>query len=142
MSQAMETIDSETVITHPDYNSYNLDNDFALVKLTTRSSITPVEMDDVFPSTYNAGDSVWTLGFGTLDNGDIPDVLHHVELSYVTNEDCEDLYLGDSNDDSVDYPNMMCAADPGQDSCQGGKFVLTHQIHIHIYMRCLSKTMS
>jgi secreted trypsin-like serine protease len=54
--------------------------------------------------------------------------LHHVELAYVTQEDCQDqfndladLFLEQLNA-VVSYDitdGMLCAADPGQDSCQG-----------------------
>lgn len=107
----------DQIFVHPDYNPY--DNDFALVKLQTRSEITPVDMDDGTES-YVEGEKLWAMGFGNLNTtfDEFPDVLHHVEVSYVTNEVCSDSYDAVYGDNSV-TDNMMCAADPGQDSCQG-----------------------
>jgi secreted trypsin-like serine protease len=63
----------------------------------------------------------------------IPTQLHHVELAYVTQEDCNDEFTDFANQNrfldlfnppqegSSDYitDGMLCAEDPGQDSCQG-----------------------
>ena len=60
------------------------------------------------------------------DGGNTPDVLHHVELAHVPRAECDSDYGGGKIDE-----NMMCAKDPGQDSCQGdsgGKNVMTNSI--------------
>lgn len=60
------------------------------------------------------------IGFGALSSGgSSPLTLKHVELAYVPKDDCNVMYNGQI----TEY--MMCAADPGQDSCQGdsGKFM-------------------
>ena len=43
-----------------------------------------------------------------------PEHLQHVELKYVTNDECNADYSP-----TLITDNMMCAKDPGQDSCQG-----------------------
>ncbi len=59
------------------------------------------------------------LGFGALSSGgNVSSQLRHVELAFVPRNTCNSAYSGGITD------VMMCAADPGQDSCQGdsGKF--------------------
>ena len=109
----------DEVFVHPEFDYYSLNNDFALVKLINRSDVTPVDMDETYPSTFDENDNLWTIGFGNRNGGyysDFPDILHHVEVSYVTNNKCQDAYSFGTITD-----NMMCAADAGEDSCQGGK---------------------
>lgn len=54
------------------------------------------------------------LGFGSLSSGgSFPTELRHVELAFVPRNTCNSQYNGAITD------FMMCAADPGQDSCQG-----------------------
>ena len=113
---------------NPDYDErIGPDNDIALVKLQTRSEITPVDMDDGTES-YTESDKFWTMGFRSFNNGDRSnyDVLHHAELSYVTNEVCSDNYAEFAELTGVDFvtDNMMCAADLEQGirrGCYGGK---------------------
>ena len=52
------------------------------------------------------------------DVGDyiLPDELMHVEVSYVSNEVCNVNYL--ELEDYIDE-SKMCAADPGEDACNG-----------------------
>ena len=44
--QDVEFFKLQTVITHPQYNSQSVNNDYALLRLNGKSSITPVDMDD------------------------------------------------------------------------------------------------
>jgi len=52
-----------------------------------------------------------------LDDDYYPTELKHVEVKYIDNASCESMYadIADSNITE----NMMCAADPNQDACQG-----------------------
>jgi len=54
-------------------------------------------------------------GLGRLESEGVqPEHLQHVELKYVTNNECNADYSPQLITD-----NMMCAKDPGQDACQG-----------------------
>ena len=58
-----ETAYQEQVFTHPEYTSGLVSHDFALVKLTRRSEITPVDMDlGSVSSSYTAGKELWAIG--------------------------------------------------------------------------------
>ena len=54
-------------------------------------------------------------GLGALEynTNDLPDHLQHVELSYITNENCSSFYGGEITN------SMMCALTPFKDVCQG-----------------------
>jgi len=116
-NQFSEVIRSTTITRHPQYNSRTEDNDFALVRLTHKSSIAPVPMDrNNISGSYSAGKgNLWPIGFGNLSTSgnQFPTRLQHVELKYVTNPTCSSNYGGGITS------SMMCASDPGQDSCQG-----------------------
>jgi secreted trypsin-like serine protease len=75
---------------------------------------------------------LWAIGFGDqdpdLDVVQVPDKLHHVELSYVDQLQCQNQYNVFNDIIETYYPDfpdlmisddMICASDPGQDSCQG-----------------------
>ena len=51
--------------------------------------------------------------------GPTPDQLMHVDVSYVSNEVCNSQYNEDWSYSDVIDETMMCAADPGEDSCSG-----------------------
>lgn len=116
--QPIEEIKVLQEIKHPQYNDKTRNNDFALVKLRERSTITPVAMDQgiISPNYTSNTNDLWPIGVGTQD----PDVdkfptrLYHVEVSYVTQQKCKNQYGA-----SDITANMMCASDPGEDSCHG-----------------------
>ncbi len=54
------------------------------------------------------------IGMGTTsNNGDESNVLRHVELGFVPIETCNDVF------GNILTSSIMCAADPGEDACQG-----------------------
>lgn len=117
--QKMVTVGVDEIHSHPNYNPNSMANDFALVKLNNRvTGITPVKMDsgNVVNKYKPTTRGLYAIGFGNQDpnNQNFSKELRHVELGYVTNAKCKQMYGG--NDIK---PNMMCAADPGQDACQG-----------------------
>jgi len=61
------------------------------------------------------------IGLGVFESGSpfTPRQLHHVELKYVENEECNQKYLNPTTPSPSIDDNMLCAQDPGQDSCQG-----------------------
>lgn len=115
--QYSETISAEYTVEHPDYNItdfYDNSNDFALVKLKGHSTITPVDMDLTgISNSYDSDKELWTLGFGAMENYTSPDWLQHVDVSFVSQEMCENNYAGLYNVTD----KMMCAAAPDKDSC-------------------------
>ncbi len=63
------------------------------------------------------------MGWGTTtEGGYLSDVLLEVDLPVVSNEDCDQCYQFYWDI----YPSMICAYDPGHDSCQGdsGKLIM------------------
>lgn len=83
------------------------DNDFALVKLQRRSTVTPVTMDiNNLSGSYGSNKSLWPIGFGNQNpNGSqFPNRLYHVEIKFVPEATCNSNYNGGITS------NMMCAA--------------------------------
>jgi len=106
---------------HPGWDSKNVINDIALIKLSaplsnhTLKMIEPTQMDGLV-----AGDLLTAIGFGVLDdvNFTTPDVLQEVQLSLWDHDACNDVYsfLGGINE------THLCAGSPNngvQDSCFG-----------------------
>jgi len=61
--QNVQAFDVRTVTVHPQYNGNSQINDFALVRLSGTSSITPVAMDQLnISSSYASGKRVWPIG--------------------------------------------------------------------------------
>mmetsp|Transcript_10860 Transcript_10860/g.16413 ORF Transcript_10860/g.16413 Transcript_10860/m.16413 type:complete len:743 (-) Transcript_10860:421-2649(-) len=115
---AVQQINVQSIIPHPNYNSNTMSNDYALVKLASKANATPVAMDQGnIVSNYGPDKrGLWAIGFGTLQSGgSVASELRHVELAFVPRNTCNSnsAYNGEINQ------FMMCAADPGQDSCQG-----------------------
>jgi trypsin len=122
--QPSEVIDTIKIFTHPDYNIDNLDNDFALAKLSSPASATPVNMDlGGVVNTYSPNSPLWAIGFGNRNpngSGRNPGRLQHVDLKFVPQSTCETNYLPYSlYYGYVNSNNMICAADQEKDSCQG-----------------------
>jgi len=115
------------VISHPDYNNITIDNDIALLELTS-------EISDVPPLDIYTGEILnytgVVLGWGNISiNGTVfSDQLREVSLPVVPFQTCVE---------STDYivtENMFCAGYPngGKDACQGdsgGPFVIYHNHH-------------
>jgi trypsin len=107
---------------HPNYDSRNLYNDVAVVKLATpitfNENVQPVcAPDSANLYTYRLSQCA---GWGTLSSGGscCPQTLQYVTLNVTTNDFCQAEYTND--DISVD---MICATDNTgsnqRDSCQG-----------------------
>ena len=116
-TQDSQVISLNNTIRHPEYDYETSDYDYALVRLSSPATATPVTMDmNGLSNTYTASEKMWTIGFGnTVTSGqNFPSRMKHVEVSYVPNDTCSSAYGGGSI-----TSNMMCAADPNEDSCQG-----------------------
>ncbi|XP_071804919.1 uncharacterized protein [Asterias amurensis] len=111
----------EKILPHPFYDDASLDNDIALIKLSSRvpfsGTIQPVclnaERDEtsIFKRCYAAG---WGL---TSPQGSISFTLKDVELPLISNEDCQFR----SSSPHIVSTNQLCAGvdEGGKDTCQG-----------------------
>ena len=107
-----ETRYVDQVITHPNYDTWSLDNDYALLHLTEPSSFEPIKL---ITDESHDNDGVWTttMGWGSTSSGGwSSDVL--LEVGVPVDDDCG--YIGNEI-----TSNMVCAGDSngGEDSCQG-----------------------
>jgi secreted trypsin-like serine protease len=103
------------VLTHNSYNDTPNDNDVALIKLASSSSVTPVPLIDAADSSSQPGANATIVGWGALsEGGSTSDTLQQVTVPIVSNDDCDDVYSNLTD-------NMLCAGRDmgGQDSCQG-----------------------
>jgi len=116
--QALERINVFKKIIHPQYTwlSDSPSNDFMLIRLNQRSTITPVPFDDgSYSPTYESGKKLWVIGIGVTNvvTGESAIKLKHAEIEYMASNQCNSRYI-----DRI-TPSMMCAGFPGRDSCQG-----------------------
>jgi len=118
----MEEFGISMIYSHPNYSPNTLENDFALVRLDGSSQVQPVFMDDgSFSPNYKDGTQLWAVGFGSESFGGtaFPNVLQHVDVSYIPNMRCESFYEALYGRVSI-MDSMMCTADDGSaDACQG-----------------------
>nr|P19799.1 RecName: Full=Trypsin; Flags: Precursor [Xenopus laevis]CAA37538.1 unnamed protein product [Xenopus laevis] len=111
-------ISSSKVIRHSGYNSYTLDNDIMLIKLSSPASLNAAVNTVPLPSGCSAaGTSCLISGWGnTLSNGsNYPDLLQCLNAPILTNAQCNSAYPGEIT------ANMICVGymEGGKDSCQG-----------------------
>ncbi|KAK2864116.1 hypothetical protein Q7C36_003270 [Tachysurus vachellii] len=108
-------ISSAKVIRNPNYNSWNIDNDIMLIKLsqpaTLNSYVQPVALPKSCPP---AGTRCIVSGWGnTMSSSD--NKLQCLEVPIISDKDCNNSYPGMITD------SMFCAGflEGGKDSCQG-----------------------
>ncbi|XP_077201831.1 anionic trypsin-like [Paroedura picta] len=111
-------INSEKIIRHPQYNSWLLDNDIMLIKLSQPVDISLQVSPARLPLGCAApGTKCLISGWGnTLSNGvNYPDILQCLVAPILSHAECEDAYPGQITD------NMICVGylEGGKDSCQG-----------------------
>ncbi|XP_061823743.1 transmembrane protease serine 9-like [Nerophis lumbriciformis] len=119
-NEVSRTVD--TIILHPDYDSFTFDNDIALLRLTSPVTFT----DYIRPvclaassSNFISGTDSWVTGWGRIQEGVLlpfPQTLQEVEVPVVGNRQCNCQYgVGSITD------NMICAGllEGGKDACQG-----------------------
>jgi len=102
----------ESIILLSNFTQADEGNDFALMRLTSPSTVTPVKIDSMALSQdYLAGKHLFVLGFGHDSFGGVDsNILKHVELDYVDDPTCAQTYPWLTSD-------MMCAARAGEDAC-------------------------
>ena len=115
-------LDSEGyVVRDPEYDYSTDDKDWALIFLPSPiTDIDAIALNDD-PDVPVDNDELTTIGWGDTNpdrNVSVtPNILQEVTVNYISNEACTrppyDYY-----DDEI-TPNMLCAAAPGKDSCQG-----------------------
>ncbi|XP_047488454.1 trypsin-1-like [Penaeus chinensis] len=106
------------VVVHPQYNRNTLENDIALLKLSSKitwpsdNTVAPVCLPPAGESFSDASAIVTGWGAQSESGGYLPQ-LYEVTVSTLTNEECNTLYGGGISD------GMICAGEQGKDSCQG-----------------------
>lgn len=119
-SQAKESIAVDRVVMDPLFNKPGpMSHDLALVKLSGRSSTTPVTMDSGYsPSFLDGRKNIMLIGFGDADRGSLDDYLfpsrlQEVEVKYVSNSKCRETISPFIKDE------MLCAGENYEGACVG-----------------------
>uniref|UniRef100_A0A8B9H028 trypsin n=1 Tax=Astyanax mexicanus TaxID=7994 RepID=A0A8B9H028_ASTMX len=112
-----QNIPSSKVIRHPSYDSWTIDNDIMLIKLSTparlNSNVQPVALPK---SCAAAGTRCTVSGWGnTMSSTADRNKLQCLEIPIIADKDCDNSYPGMITD------SMFCAGylEGGKDSCQG-----------------------
>lgn len=123
MGKEVEEIPAGRVYTHPDYNSMDNNNDFALVFLP-RPAVSNVEYvrlntDGQVPL---AGDTLTAIGWGDISvesSYDPSNILMEVDVDYIENDVCDASADSKESYQGMILDGMLCASSPGKDGCQG-----------------------
>ena len=111
-----ERLAVDHIIIHPLFDNFSLENDLALIKLATPSSVQPIQVLSPFTSQDNPEKSAIALGWGSISatSEQHPLILHQVGLPIIDTPRC-DAAMGDITDD------MLCAGDGlgYKDTCFG-----------------------
>ncbi|XP_038162499.1 chymotrypsin A-like [Cyprinodon tularosa] len=117
-AESTQTIRPTKVFRHPNYNSYTINNDITLIKLSSPAQInlrvSPVcmaETSDNFPGGMTCVTTGWGLTY--YNNNDTPPLLQQAALPLLTNSQCS-TYWGSQITDL-----MICAGASGASSCMG-----------------------
>ncbi|XP_061423529.1 trypsin-2-like [Lethenteron reissneri] len=112
-----QRIQASKAIQHPQYNSWNIDNDIMLIKLSSPATLNQYAQPIALPSScVNTGVMCTISGWGeTQTSVGSPDVLMCVEAPVLSDTSCRNSYPGDITN------NMICLGylEGGKDSCQG-----------------------
>ncbi|XP_031144573.2 transmembrane protease serine 9 [Sander lucioperca] len=110
-------ISSSRVIRHPKYNSYNIDNDIMLIKLSKPATINQYVKPVALPtSCAPAGTMCKVSGWGnTMSSTADGNKLQCLDIPILSKRDCDNSYPG------MITESMFCAGylEGGKDSCQG-----------------------
>ena len=119
---------------HPAYNAQKTVNDLMLILL--ESDATEGTIVNVNPNFIGGGKAVTTMGYGDTDPSSasrLAPILQHTEVYTVSKSECEassgtiggfEMFGMSFGGQMGSYSNMisdnmLCAADVGEDSCQG-----------------------
>lgn len=136
-SQVGGLIEASSVIEHPEYSDFTLENDIVILKLGSilvfSDRIRPVPLPSPnFVVQPNV--SADLAGWGTLEWGtnQFPTILQAVEVPTMTNARCQEIYSGESYEPI--FESNVCAGEPGRDACQGdsGGPLVYNGVHVGI----------
>ncbi len=125
VSEGGQVIQIARELPHKKYNDATTDNDFMLVFLKDPAELKKGEVglvklnnDASLPA---EGDDVTVMGWGVTNTntGSLSDVLMEVDVSVITNDECDASSDGSDSYKGQITENMLCAMDKGEDSCQG-----------------------
>ncbi|XP_035983697.1 uncharacterized protein LOC105939648 [Fundulus heteroclitus] len=110
-------ISSSSVIRHPGYNAYTIDNDIMLIKLSKPATLNQYVQPVALPSSCApAGTMCKVSGWGnTMSSTADRNKLQCLDIPILSDRDCDNSYPGMITD------SMFCAGylEGGKDSCQG-----------------------
>jgi secreted trypsin-like serine protease len=119
-SDESETFGAVREIIHPNYDEETTRFDAMIIVMDGWSTLAqPVRVNDDADLPFN-GQTLTVVGFGYDANWELPSVLQETEITYTSNAECLDFVDADGLTYANDlYSDMMCAGDPGRDSCYG-----------------------
>ncbi|KAK0150815.1 Trypsin-1 [Merluccius polli] len=110
-------ISSSRVIRHPNYSSYNINNDIMLIKLRTPATLNAYVQAVALPTACAPAGTMCTVsGWGnTMSSTADKNKLQCLDLPILSHQDCSNSYPG------MITQSMFCAGylEGGKDSCQG-----------------------
>jgi len=117
-----QTIRSQKLYNHPEYDDWTMVNDIALIKLSSPMQLNGCVGTVCLPtSDVSPGSDCWISGWGTLSSGGrSPTILQEAKVTVLSNEDCKKTGYDSSEIDS----SMLCAQGTNKDgattdACQG-----------------------
>jgi Trypsin len=105
---------------HPQYDETSIQYDFILFKIqpVTLSNLKPIALN-LDANNPKAGEALTVIGMGVSDDGKTSNVLEGVQLTAVSQEQCQQEW-STSGDRDIDAASMMCASTTnGKDVCGG-----------------------
>eukprot|EP01025_Chloroclados_australasicus_P048049 TRINITY_DN5431_c0_g2_i1.p1 TRINITY_DN5431_c0_g2~~TRINITY_DN5431_c0_g2_i1.p1 ORF type:complete len:582 (+),score=55.95 TRINITY_DN5431_c0_g2_i1:64-1809(+) len=99
-------------IIYPDFDIRNADGDIALLQLSQQSRVPWVQLAVNEDNLY-VGADMMVMGWGRTEDGSRADVLQHVKMDFVAEEECNSLWNGAVLD------SMFCAGGGAFDACDG-----------------------
>ncbi|KAI8420699.1 hypothetical protein MSG28_007928 [Choristoneura fumiferana] len=124
-----KTYSVRTVTEHPDFNSYNYDNDIAIIRLTEpvpESIFRPLCLPEDGDSRMLSNEEAIVSGWGSTEEKGYPtDTPNKVTVRIWDQEECANAGYGRRKV----TPRMLCANAPDKDACtgdSGGPLLLSH----------------
>lgn len=116
-----ERFEVRNIIIHPEYDSQSMDNDIALVELSSPSSAMTIPL---ISAGSNLAGMVTIIGWGSLTDPSSPSYPYELQeavVPVVSNELCNANYSQEFGSDNPVTANMLCAGfdDGGVDTCVG-----------------------